>query len=358
MTTLNEEQQKWKLSNHAFVNPQNFTERKKVIDAFVKNFTIDERLPQYVNKTFLTKYLDTFNVKYHINEHKILLWEKIKKHLAGEVQTTNKKISKKKVVAEPKAKQETSAATPNLSCTQVLSRLLSKYEKKTLPSKKTLEKEARILLHAAEPELAKAVSFHALASLQAHANSTKKKMEPVLIETETETEEDEGTTTEEEDGGITAEEEKNDGTATEEEKEENSGSGEDEPNFAHLLTTLQASRLSKSELTKRLNTLVSNYDFLEVYDVIAANAFSVQHITKYSALYGVVVKYARNVLHRASSEFPEGRERDDFAIEEFLEIFHVFQFSHEEATKFIQDVVPQFPPTLKKIILRRLEKRE
>jgi hypothetical protein len=298
-----------------------------------------------------------------MNEHKAVLWAKLQRHLAGKAPLdTKKKSSKKKKTVLLATKQKKhqplekkhQEELPNLSCARVLQALLVKYQKKTLPSQSKLESEARTLLHEAEHELARAVSHHALASLQAHARVAK---EPLKIESETETEEEEAL--EESTAGETTTNETTPAseTETEEEQEELSETRSEDDTKSSLedvLKNLKQSRLSKAQVTKQLAAVVQDHDFLEVYDFLTQHTNDIQHITKYEPLYNIVLKYARHVLQRASSEFPEGRDRDDFAVQEFLDIFRVFELTQTEADKFITDVSQHFPPTLKRIILRKL----
>jgi len=378
MVTLDETQHKWKIEHHASVNPKNFAQRKKVIEAFLKDPTkIDDRLVQYVHKTFFTQILDEFGIKYHINEHKATLWEKVKRHYQGkppldtakktsitkekkpipakktsivkdQKPATAKKTSRKKTpVAEEKKPMLDTAKkqAPALSCTQVLQALLLKYQKKAIPSKVTLEAEARKLLHEAEHDLARAVTIHAIASLQAHAR-VPQKAQLEIPESETETEEEEQ---------LGSSETEADEEPEEKHRTTDLGPGpEPQRSLETVFKDLQSSRLSKAQLTKQFAQVVSEYEFLEVYDMLTNHVHDIQHVTKFDALYKILLQYARHVLQRASSEFPETKERDDFAVQELLDIFKKFDFSQTEASKFIDDITPNFPPTLKKILLRKL----
>ena len=382
MVTLNEEQLKWKMEHHASVNPKNFTARKKVIEAFLKDFTVlDQRFPQYVHKPFLTGMLDSFDVRYGGNEHKAVLWDKIQRYLKGESlpkqsepkksikKSSVKKVSlkkspetkskpKPKPKSEPELKQKhetppvlSPPSKQPLSCTKVLQELLSRYQnEKTLPSLKQLETHAKKMLHEAEPKMAHSISVHALASLQAHA---RMRQEPLHVIDDNMEEEDE-------------KEDENDETETyndtdEDEVEEpkkpivktKPSVDENKISFRNNFE-LFAQQMNTKEWMKAINDIAPNYDFMEVWDVLVDQSHRLHDVTKFNNLYEVLLQHSRYILRRSFSEFPENSERDNFATSEFVTLLKKFKFAKAQIDVFLTNVAPRFPPKLIKRIVRHL----
>ncbi len=384
MATLNDEQLKWKLHHHVTVNNKNFVERKRVVDAFVKNYTIlDKDMVRYVQKPFLMNTLTKLGVKFSTGESKHAMWDKIIRSLNGEKipdpvhkkrgrKPSVKKETEKKEMKPASIKKAEAAFKQQSPCTLVLTSLLREYQNSAeVPSVEELRKRASKLLKDTQPDIADAMSKHAHVSLLAHANVRKKETPPPpplpssqISGNETDEEGEEEEEEEEEEQGsetdIYSEEEPESGDETEvyvpvfEDKDDEDPKVKSFESF--FVETTQRVK-NAQDLLSEVDIAIPRFDNLEVWKVLQKHSDKINlmnEVQTYDNITSVLLVHALVILERAIKKGEASR--DQFAVSQFVDLFKRFHFTESDIRYFVHEATSHFPPTLEKLILKEMKK--
>jgi len=318
------DQAQWRKKHHVSVNPKNFEHRKKVVEAFLKDFTIlDDNLPKYVHKAFIMPFLDRFHIKYNTGEHKDTLWKKLMQHLSKET-----KESTPKKAAKPKKKVSFNLPTKDDNCQERMARLIAQYKAQTLSSLTKME--------------------DVISSPSCTTRENEK---------EEEDEESDSTSSEDED----EEEEEEDGIEREEETKVDESEdvlSEDVLSFESVFAKMRKLKnMDAAQLTNLVAQSISRFpahDGYEIYEVLSEHSDSLKHPAQYPSIRNICSIFVYNMLKEAL-EIEALPARQKYVIDNVNVMFETFQFTSEERLNFIQNELPVgFPSSLKKQFLKEL----